>query len=269
MRRNRWYWFNSLILSLSHSRKTLKFLYLSEGILFIIILLGCIEFKPSNMLPYNIENFHYPTQRKLTGWDDERLKRIPQETDMEYANRMNKVVGSSFYHCDYQEKDNFFEILAAPFTKTVKEKGFLYPGRNCGFCHQAAYLLAKVLNMHGIDATPLGMNGHVVVLMKDGGLEYIWDPDYVVGPLPYKDDMLSALPAFYGDGKHVKWLHKAYSTRADDRPYSSMATLNAYEKEQNKILFIIKFCYGICAILFIVNSLLILLSLRKKIWPLR
>lgn len=242
----------------------MKLLCLLEGVLFVILVSGMIEVKPANTLPYHIENFHYPTQQKLKGWNDERLEREPHETDMEYAGRMNRVVGSSFYHCDYAAKDSIFELLAARFSRTWKENGFLQPGRNCGFCHQAAYILAKVLTAHGIDAYPLGLNGHVVVLMKEGGNEYIWDPDYVVGPLPYKDDMLPDLPAFYGDGEHVAWLHKAYTTREDDAPYYSMESLNASEEEQNTILLLLKRCYGICWLLFGANSLLLLLALRNK-----
>lgn len=255
---------NSLISFLAHRKKTLTILCLFEGILLVILILGCIEIKPTNTLPYNIENFHYPTQPKLTGWDDERLRRLPQETDMEYAGRMNKVVGSSFYHCHYATKDNIFEILAAGLSKSAMEHGFLQPWRNCGFCHQAAYILAKVLNSQGIDAYPLGMNGHVVVLMKDGGKEYIWDPDWVVGPLPYTDDMLSVLPAFYGNEEYVSWLHKAYSTRADDRPYSTMAYLGALEEQQNRVLWAVKCVYYVCLAIFIINAILIILLLRAR-----
>ena len=242
-----------------------KLILFFECILFIIIIAGC--FNLNVVTPYaigTVENRDWPTRPKLSGWNDERLKRNSNESDLDYAIRMNSVVGSSYYHCKYYTKENIFELIASFFSKTWKEVGFLQPERRCGFCHQASYILAKVLNTNGVEAYPLGMNGHVVVKLKDHDVEYILDPDYAVGPLEYKEDMRAYIPTNYGTSWVFRSLYKPYTTKVDDSPYYTMEWLNNAEKEQSRILRYIKFVYYGCIFLFICNSILLIMSIRKK-----
>lgn len=251
----------------SHFEHPLRILWLIEVVLLMIVCSGLLDFSVQPKInSSSIKNVHYPTQPKLKGWDDERLLRKPMETDMEYATRINKVVGSAFYHCMWSTKENIFEVVASHFSKYWDRLGFLQPNRNCGFCHQASYILAKLLYDHGINAYPLTMNGHVCVLMKDDGKEYIFDPDYAIGPMPYQDDMTIYIPEFYGTSRLYKSLYEPYATKSDDTKYSSMQRLIEAEKMQNKILSAIKIIYYLCLIFFIINSTLIakIIILRKR-----
>lgn len=237
-----------------------------ECILFIIIILG--YFNSKAVTPYTvgtIENRDWPTMPKLSGWDDERLKRKSNESDLDYATRVNNVIGSSYYHCEWSTKENIFELLASFFSKTWKEVGFLQPGRNCGFCHQVSYILSKVLNNNGVEAYPIGINGHVVVIVKNKNVEYIFDPDYAVGPLEYKEDMRADIPTNYG-ADDVFWsrLSLPFTTKKDDAPFYSMTWLNDAEREQGKILRRIKLIYYTCIVAFIFNSILLIIIIRKK-----
>lgn len=254
--------FRSLSLSLSHRKHALKILCALEGVLLVIVCAGLLDFKFENRSPGALKNLHYSTQPKLTGWDDERLKREPHETDMQYATRMNIVVGSAFHHCNYATRQNIFEIVTSFFILTWKKNGFLQASRNCGFCHQAAYILARVLNAEGIDAIPLGMSGHVCVLMKNGNEEYIFDPDFVVGPMLYQEDMTSYIPTLYENQQNNKGLYKAFATNTDDRQYN-MKFLNESEAEQSRVLRIVKGIYYFCFVLLILNTLLIIMTLRR------
>lgn len=245
-------------------KRYLFLLCLLEALLLVIICLGFLDFSVHYATRSPIKNYHYSTQPKLKGWDDKRLERKPHETDMEYATRMNMVVGSAFYHCKYYTKENIFEKIAAPFSKTWSQVGFLQPDRNCGFCHQAAYILAKVLNAQGITAYPIGMNGHVCVLMKDGNNEYIFDPDYVVGPMIYQDHMTHYISELYENKQNNKGLHKAFATSTDDRPYYSMKVLNEADAEQARILSIVKGIWYLCIVAFLLNTVLIVIKLRSK-----
>ncbi|MDE6734181.1 MAG: hypothetical protein K2J64_01785 [Desulfovibrio sp.] len=253
----------SLSLSLSNRKHALKILCALEGVLLVIVCAGFLDFKFQHTIPTPVKNLHYSTQPKLKGWDDERLRRKPHETDMEYATRMNVVVGSAFYHCDYRTKENIFEKVASRFSKTYEQVGFLQPTRNCGFCHQAAYILARVLDAHGIEAVPLGMNGHVCVLMKDGSHDYIFDPDYAVGPMLYLDDMTPYIAELYGTDPFYEPVYKPFATNKDDKPYFSMKWLNEAQAEQDRILWIVKGLYYLCFVLLVLNTLLIIMTLRR------
>lgn len=250
------------LLSFSHSKKALKILCVLEGVLLTIVCSGFLDFKYQHTTPTPVKNLHYSTQPKLKGWDDERLQRKPHETDMEYATRMNVVVGSAFYHCNYRTTENIFEKVASRFSKTYEQSGFLQASRNCGFCHQAAYILARVLNAEGIDAIPLGMSGHVCVLMKNGNEEYIFDPDFVVGPMLYQEDMTSYIPTLYENQQNNKGLYKAFATNTDDRPYN-IKFLNESEAEQSRVLRIVKGIYYFCFVLLVLNTFLIIMTLRR------
>lgn len=234
------------------------YMYGLECLLFLIVIAGLFDFRASNTDRFPVKNHSYAVDKKLTGWTDPRLKRFQNETDMEFTSRINKIVGSSFYFCKYNTTENIFENVASRFSRTYNEVGFLQPNRYCGYCHQASYILANILKRNGIDAAPLGINGHVVVLVKDAGKEYIFDPDYGVGPMPYKDDMTKYIPHIYGDNKAYEWLCKPYATNKDDDYFYSMQWLNDAEKEQNRALYIVKAVYAVCVALFVFHTCFLL-----------
>lgn len=239
-------------------------LCLLEALLLLIVGSGFLDFKVHHPTGSPVKNHHYASQPKLKGWDDERLQRKPHETDMEYATRMNMVVGSAFYHCKWYTRENIFEKVGAHFSKTWEGLGFLQPNRYCGFCHQASYILAKVLNAQGIEAYPLGMDGHVCVLMKNGDAEYIFDPDYAVGPMRYQDDMTPYIPELYENPRTHKGLYKPFATNKDDTPYYTMKYLNAAEAEQDGILKCVKGIWYLCIVLLVLNTLLVIRKFRAR-----
>ena len=127
---------------------------------------------------------------RLASWNDPRLNRMSGETDLEFADRMLNVVHDSTYHC---EPDDYRQSW---FTWLIWKLGIysIIPGNNqgvldlktfrCGFCHQRAFILAKVLRDRGIkSAEVLGLSGHVVTVFKDNNKLYSVDPDYGVGPV--------------------------------------------------------------------------------------
>lgn len=93
-------------------------------------------------------------------------------------------------------------------------------------------------------------------------MEYILDPDFVVGPMLYQEDMTPYIPELYENQQNNKGLYKAFSTNADDRPYSTMKFLNESEAAQDRILTIVKGIWYLCIGLLVLNTLLIISKLR-------
>ncbi|MDE5879523.1 MAG: hypothetical protein K2G99_05825 [Desulfovibrio sp.] len=238
-------------------------MYGLECLLFLIVIAGLFDFRAPNGAPEL-----YPGQavpgKKLEGWNDDRLRRLDSEGDLDYAARMSRILSTSYYYCNYATRENLMELATSRFSRTWNEVGFLQPDRYCGFCHQASYILAKILTRKGIDAAPLGINGHVVVLVKEGGADYLFDPAYGVGPMPYKDDMTGYIPAFYGTDRAYDWLRKPFATSKDDDYFYSMQWLNDAEKEQNRALYIVKVVYAVCIVLFVFHTCFLLWTLFTR-----
>ncbi len=240
------------------------YLYGLECLLFLIVIAGLFDFRQPITDKFLVAKQHYAAGKKLNGWNDSRLTRFEGEADLDYAARMSRLVSTSFYHCSNLAKDNVFELVAARFSTSQSKVGFLQPDRYCGYGHQGSYILANILMRAGLDAAPFGMNGQVFVLVKDDAGEYIFDPYYGVGPMPYKDDMTDYIPTFYGTDKAYNRLRKPFATSADDRYYYSMQWLNDAEKEQNRILHIVKFVYSVCVVLFFFHTCFLLWNIFMK-----
>lgn len=243
------------------------YLYGLECLLFLIVIAGLFDFRAPVPDVASGGFLDPPIKEKLDGWYDERLNRLEGESNLDYAARINRVVNASYYYCDYIARENLFELMAPRFSKTWNAVGFLQPDRYCGFCHQASYIVANILTRNGIDAAPLGINGHVVVLVKDGGAGYIFDPGSGVGPMPYQDNMIGHIPIFYGPYEAYEWLLKPFATKADDDYFYSMQWLNDAEREQNRALRLAKFVYAVCVALFLVHSCFLLWNIvtRRKV----
>lgn len=138
--------------------------------------------------------YSYAVTSPLKGWLDPRLRRKPGETDMPLASRLNKEIFNARYHCDFRETSRLIENIAAlTFRDRFREVGLLYPEHLCGFCHQSAYILSRAMTNNGIDAIPLGLNGHVVTLMSLDGTAWLFDPDFGLGPFEYGDAIWGTL----------------------------------------------------------------------------
>lgn len=234
------------------------YMYGLECLLFLIVIAGLFDFREPITDTFLVAKQQYAAGKKLDGWNDSRLTRFEGETGLDYAARMNRLVSTSFYHCSSLAKDNVFELVASRFSNTSRELGFLQPDRYCGYGHQGSYILANILKRAGLDAAPFGMNGQVFVLVKEGGGEYIFDPHYGVGPMPYQDDMTGHIAAFYGADKAYEWLRKPFATSNDDDYFYSMQWLNDAEKEQNRALYIVKAVYAVCVALFVFHTCFLL-----------
>lgn len=234
------------------------YMYGLECLLFLIVIAGLFDFRAPVPDGVSGRELPPPIKKKLDGWNDARLKRFEDESNLDYAARMNRAVHASYYFCDYTARENLFERMATPFSKTWNEVGFLQPDRYCGFCHQKSYIVANILKRNGVDAAVLGINGHVVVLVKEGGAEYIFDPGSGVGPMPYQDNMIGHIPIFYGPYATNGWLLKPFATSKDDDYFYSMQWLNDAEKEQNRALYIVKAVYAVCVALFVFHTCFLL-----------
>ena len=167
------------------------------GSIFISIPLTVISFWPaahSQKMPDDISrytnSYYAPLSPRISSWGDARLKRIDNEGEMEYSQRMLSTVHNATYHC---EAHNYYQSW---FTWLSYQLGIysLMPGNNhgvldiktfrCGFCHQRAYILATALRNGGIDsARVLGLNGHVITVFNINQDLYSLDPDFGVGPV--------------------------------------------------------------------------------------
>jgi hypothetical protein len=173
------------------------FLHIFIGIILILTPFAVVKYWPYAQSPYmpaELQDYDYgyflARTDRLASWDDPRLKRVDGEADLEFANRMLNIVHDSTYHCeayDYRQswftwltwKLGIYSIIPGNTQGVLDLKTF-----RCGFCHQRAFILAKVLRDRGIkSAEVLGINGHVITVFKDNNELYSVDPDFGVGPV--------------------------------------------------------------------------------------
>lgn len=102
----------------------------------------------------------------------------------------------------------------------------------CGLCSQRAFWLSKILREHGTEAELLGLEGHVVVIVRDAASHHwILDPDYGTDPflvnIASSEAMAHAATNYYSflsrNGKSA--LHREliaiYATTDNNQPYNS------------------------------------------------
>ncbi|EIC22549.1 hypothetical protein Thi970DRAFT_02820 [Thiorhodovibrio frisius] len=190
-----------------------------------------------------------------------RLQRREGESDWDFSTRLNQQVFESIYHCDYDFAPRAIERIVGltPGSK-LDQVGFLSPDIVCGFCHQVAFILAKALSNGGLNAKPLGVNGHVVTLAYIDGKPFVLDPDIGVGPIAYGDQMSDEAAHAYktklmdstdqppspGLVRYMNKIVEAYATTEDDRPYFTLDWMSRIQiRQQRYILFVTVFAYGI------------------------
>jgi len=147
----------------------------------------------------------------------------PNETPQAYAQRVNRLVHLSTYHCGANEmplgpvsgllSGRFFAEGLLDFERFV-----------CGLCHQRAYMLTKVMEHPGIaDEVVLAFDGHVVVSVLMDGEQYLIDPDYGVGPILWAADPEDRRVAVLQAYTEVEWADVALVSdillNSDPSPY--------------------------------------------------
>lgn len=164
------------------------------------------------MAPYervykgDIPGYSFPVELPITSWADIRLVRNPGEDDLALVNRLNRTVSSTYYHCDPDDAARPLDkLISKILPEAIMRDGFLGPrNMRCGFCHQSAYILSRALEANGLASYILGINGHVVSLVKLNDGNYIYDPDFGIGHIDYENYRYDDIKAVYekkGDGR--------------------------------------------------------------------
>lgn len=168
-------------------------------LLMIGVVLVCLPFaanvlwiQPTPNVYPPIPGYSYATEPRISSLSDHRLARPGNESLLEFSVRMTDVVHYSTYNClPDQIGQSWWTYMAHQLGMLREEQGLLsLSSFHCGFCHARAFILAAALHKGGIpDATPLGIQGHVVTTFSINGERYAADPDFGIHPflLP-KDD---------------------------------------------------------------------------------
>jgi hypothetical protein len=176
----------------------------------------------------------------LSGWEDARLARIPDESDESFFERLTNVVYQSTYHCEATEaRQSLAAALAADRAPEIEKFGYLDPSIvRCGLCHQRAFILSEALRRGGVsNVRTYGLNGHVITLAPSSTGYLILDPDYGVGPIRYDGQGYSTAPAaHYASVTTTDMVAHltsgAYSTMGDDSEYMTHDWLLALAARQ-------------------------------------
>ncbi|NIQ13941.1 MAG: hypothetical protein GTO02_05915 [Candidatus Dadabacteria bacterium] len=145
----------------------------------------------------------------------------------------------------------------------------------CGFCHQRAFILAKILKDRGIDsAGVLGLSGHVVTVFSENNSLYSVDPDFGVGPVKItgldsnmdigdaileKDEIRQGLWSVYSPliGGHSERLIDSvidFYLSNDDNEYYNYDNLERIRSSQSILFFfekVIELSFVICGLIVI------------------
>lgn len=175
------------------------------------------------------------------------LERKENESDKEFAIRVNKVVNNGFVHYWKEEgitKYNFrvpiwenYMLFAASFIDPEKYSKYEFSNykknleRGAGLCSTHSTVVKGVLNDYGIQADLLDIAGHVVVSTKVGDDAFILDPDYGIY-VPHDIASIEANPEIVRP--YYKNMADLYKPGAED-PYTTDIVVDIYGKEGNHI----------------------------------
>lgn len=133
-----------------------------------------------------------PAGSFLRSIPEQALHKLDNETSLQYVGRLTQTVHHSTYHCEPQEFEPSWLIkilFSSPRLATFSSNGILVQRYfQCGFCHQRAYLLYRILRENGIAAQVQALDGHVVTGITVDGQPYLTDPDYGIGPFLWGDN---------------------------------------------------------------------------------
>lgn len=168
------------------------------------------------------------------------------ESILSYAARLSSKVHSSTYHCNPADYTLSFLESAVyagfrrfqPTTNFAWDEGLLVMDKAlCGFCHQRAYFLSKILTSNDVPARPYGVNGHVVVIFQAEGQQWLVDPDYDVAPFLYDVSSEALFEMALQLYRPASWSNEAsvakmISSKHDNGYYNSVAGLRSAEDAQ-------------------------------------
>ncbi len=145
-------------------------------------------------IPQKLPGYNFAQLPRISSLDDIRLQRRQNESPIEFADRILKVVNLATYHCAFDDaKQSWWTWLAANAGLIDMTQGVLTTSTFvCGYCHQRAFILAKALRRGGIeDAAPYGLNGHVVTIYNANGKRYAIDADYGVRSFEFPENSVA------------------------------------------------------------------------------
>ncbi|WP_236974569.1 hypothetical protein [Membranihabitans maritimus] len=177
---------------------------------------------------------------------NEMLLKKPDESNREFAIRLNKIVSKGMihywrdpaidkYHLRVPIWENYM-LFAASYIKPDRYLKYEFTNyrknleRGLGVCSTHSTVVKGVLNEHGIEAELWDIAGHVVVTAQVSENEsIILDPDYGIF-VPYDIEAIESDPeitrASYAS------MHELYKPEYDD-PYTTDIVVDLYGKEGN------------------------------------
>lgn len=169
-------------------------------------------------------------------------KRLPHESDVQFASRMTQVVAEGLSHIEWFDFppeqfnqlipiwENYFLYFMGKFSGIPEFERYHYANykrslkRGIGLCGDASMTLSQILDIHQIKNKILTFPGHVVVWATfASGEEYVLDPDFGV-VVPYSSRELAVNSARIAE----LYLQAGY-TQGDFNFFNSM-----YSKEFGK-----------------------------------
>jgi hypothetical protein len=177
-----------------------------------------------------------------------KLIRQKNETDKDFAIRVNEVINKGFSHYWHNEGISKYHLRVPVWENYILwAAGSISPSkyrkyefcnyeknleRGVGLCSTHSIVVKGVLNDNDIDASLWDIAGHVVVRAKVGENEwYILDPDFGV-VIPYDIPDIEADPEIVRP--YYKDMANLYRKNARD-PYTTDHVVELYEKKGNHI----------------------------------
>lgn len=159
------------------------------------------------------------------------------EAVLDFVRRANKRVFQSVYHCENLAPEKYWLNNIYNSLSGRDKQGTLAVGLiSCGLCHQSAYILARILLDNDIEASVLGISGHVIVKFSHFGQIFYIDPDYGVGPFDSESPLLSErLLQVYGgvtSENNTLGIVSMYMTQAGHGSYYTMKYLDQRAESQ-------------------------------------
>ncbi|MCX5680469.1 MAG: hypothetical protein NTZ95_07515 [Candidatus Omnitrophica bacterium] len=202
-------------------------LSLSCPILFLIIAIGLFSLNISGIFFKSLRNPEIYSEKSLRFPNDITLNleefkrgtiRLPNESNEEFAIRLNRVVQKGLAHIDWKKCDidkyflrippweNYilFILNYSPYDNVFKRYHFCNYNktieRGIGNCGDAAIVLSCLLENNGIKSKIAAYPGHVIIevkIDKKNDIWWIFDPDFGV-ILPYSIKELTKNPVLAG-----------------------------------------------------------------------
>jgi hypothetical protein len=179
----------------------------------------------------NISGYDHISGPTLAEVPRREFHRRSGETNLAYVKRMTMLVHLATYHCaPTDHRLSFIETALEKVMSGLRHDpqfafGLIERKRlRCGFCSERATVLADILRESDFEASALGLEGHVATLVVVGGIKYLADPDYGVGPYRYglTESELRRIYLSSSIPELTNLVVPMVANRTDDAPYYSM-----------------------------------------------